>query len=247
VVAPARLPQQFIDDVVELRLRPYRNGNGHIESATTEQQQEFRDLMARIGIHPNRPDRNGQDKVLCPGHTDTKPSLSVNWILCVLNCLGPGEISGGLNWLREYVDGPSIRMPKPVTPSRNGSLSKPLPKGYQQRLEEAVKDLAGLPRCREGTDWPQAVRDCHKRYRAGKCTECGRRPAFAISCGFPLCVECLVTRLAYDWNQHAGAWPESMSVYLLTPQVSGDRKPVGSRFSELLKRAKIAAGVYGVI
>jgi hypothetical protein len=268
VVAPGRLPPQFVIDAAEVYYQTHRpGGNGNYAPSTTEEQQEFRDLMARLGIHPNRPDRNGQDKVLCPGHADTKPSLSVNWMNCVLNCLGPGELSGGLKWLREYVGEPSIRQPKPVTPSRNGHtkhvdvpkpkqppsrngkvLSKPPAQDYQRRLAAALSEMddRDLPRCREGLDWSRAVLDCHAMYRANKCTSCARPVAFPVSCQLSVCTSCMPGRLAYRWLNHESAWPESMTLVLLTPRQVGDRKQVLSRFSEWRKRAKVHGRVYAI-
>jgi len=166
----------------------------------------------------------------------------------VFYCFAPScGVRGGLKALRGLLGEhtPAYRQQGAATDESYGDKSgcRPDVEGQRARLVAAFKRLR-LP------ERAQAVGDCRRFYRVGKCTNCARTPAYPISCGDPLCLCCMPGRLLADWDRRRDALPPALDVYRLWPTGVGSSEGVlrrtRGRFAEWRKRDGIGAGIYGL-
>jgi len=215
--------------------------------APPDVQQRFAALMASLGLHKT----SGRPQMLvrCPWHDDHSPSLSVNWEAAVFCCFGSScELRGGLKALKDLVGDTT-----PTYRQRNPGLAEDESYGDKSGCFDADAHTARLVAAfqRLGLhERAQAVGDCRQLFRFGKCTNCGRNPAYPISCGDPLCLRCMPGRLAADWERRRDALPRALDVYRLRPPgvIEGDGllRRVRTRFNDWRKRTGITGGLYGI-
>ena len=231
--------------------------NGRREPASAEIQAEFQSLMTLAGAHPRR---GGEELIRCPWHEDDRASLGVNWKATVFICHATScAVQGGIGTLRRLVsesktprlngsttskarnNGSPPANGAPTAVKLGGSQSGLSVVAAQRRLSEALVNAGENAASQE-------VLRCSTQFKVGVCTECGRRPAYPVTCKHPLCPKCMPGRLAADWKRHQGSMPGSMTLLQLTPTDVGtsELKVVRSRFAEWRKRVGLSAGIYGV-
>jgi hypothetical protein len=250
VVAPARLPPQFVADV--------RNGYGlprpatrrsePFEPASTDKRAEFRRNMTKASVAGHD---SGQEKLVCPWHPDTKASLHIDWDAAIFNCFGC-DVKGGWKRLRELVGEPDL--PKVVRAGGHGTMSAKQTsvgaptkqidtegehKRLVKELEEAGIDT-GLTR----------VSDCRNVFSNWECPNDGRRKVKASNCNFRLDPKCLPSRLQKDFRRHRAKLPQHVNLYVWKPVTETNdpvtRRDVSDAFKRWRKKQGLVAGFYGV-
>jgi hypothetical protein len=243
--------------------------DGPVKPRSLEDQAEFLRLMERAGV---RPDRGGQELVLCPWHKDIDPSLSVNWPACVFSCKGCGE-KGGFKRLRELVGEP-LRRETFVRLDKNSSRAKSLATLPNSRRNEGTaipnsppSNAVVIPPTRKidvereklrlahhmkqaGLTAYEKVIECHQVFSRYECPADGSRKVLASSCGQRLCVACQPGRLRADFKRHRANIPGRLNLYVWKPEnvtnVTLARRDVSDAFKRWRREQGLTAGLYGL-
>jgi len=211
-----------------------------VEPAPPHVQAEFQALMA--GKEIVRGKRN-QELFGCPWHDDREPSLSINWDAALFHCFGEEcLVGGGISALRRLLG-------KHTPTYRQGRAG--LSDGNWGCVEDEVRRLADGLTALGHADKAQKVRDCKRLFAVGHCTGCSAAPVYPLNCGQLLCPQCMESRLAADWREHAGSIPDRLNILKLIPRDFWglNRHVLGkvrSRFREWRQRAGVSGGIYGI-
>ena len=221
-------------------------------------QAEFRALMGQVNIRPNR---GGNELVLCPFHPDAATrSLHVDWGAAIFHCFATGcAAGGGLRDLRQLAAGPmslkeTLRRDQDQTGSQLGGSTV---------ADEATR-LAGALREVGENQRAQAMDQCRNDWRTTPYTAfvCPNGDAVSVqcmarSCEDPQCPKCMPARPASDWRRRwrgrSDVEPEQITIAVLTPNAVSDDLDdrayltrVRNHLGEWRKARHLAAGFYAL-
>ncbi len=234
---------------------------GRLQPASPEAQEDFRALMAQLGVHPQR---GGDEKLLChsPLHQDSKTkSLHVNWEAAAFYCFAVGcDWRGGRRGARRLLglDERPVRRQLGAgrlarfvasDSARDSHINVEV---EQARLVAAARE-AGLPgRGRRNDPYAEEWRDlweeieaCHVALVPRRCDD-GHVYAQAYSCDARVCPNCLPSQLKRDFRRHQGNLPERLALFILTPPAAAQSRSEVYKWFKKWRRGAVDAGFWGI-
>ena len=202
-----------------------------------EYKEELRDLMFKLGVSPD------ENPTWCFAHDDRReggrPSLSVDWKRGQFKCHSPRcGVQGGIGSIRRLASGTPPFVPRMSSYEQTGAFQR-------DRLVAALGEVGEA-------DLASAVNGCHRDFRAYRCKSCGKTPAYPVSCGFPLCPECMGSRFFAFWEKHREKLQGNLAMVRLTPNESfplakQSMSKVRARFKEWRGRYELECGLYALV